>query len=59
MGTCDLLCRRFKDEVETLAFGMGLMACYPEQGREYAQVTLLSIQPGPSPYPHPQPNRQP
>ena len=45
MGTCDLMCRRFKDEMETLAFGMGLMACYPEQGREYAQVTLLAIQP--------------
>ena len=38
MGTCDLLCRRFKDELETLAFGMGLMTCYPELGREYAQA---------------------
>ena len=38
IGTCDLLCRKFKDEMETLAFGMGLMAAYPEQGREYAQA---------------------
>jgi len=36
VGTCDLVCRRFKHELETLAFGMGLMACYPEQGRDYA-----------------------
>ena len=38
IGTCDLLCRKFKDEMETLAFGMGLMAAHPERGREYAQA---------------------
>ena len=30
--------RKFKDEMETLAFGMGLMAAHPERGREYAQA---------------------